>query len=114
MTPEKQKPASRTVRKKVKRPAEIEDDPRDKGQDKKSRGPGKEVKGARKEAKEVKEVNKEASLIARSCGFVISASTEDIILQREEREREAREAKARWASRDCVSGVRIRSEVVGV
>ena len=111
MTPEKQKPASRAVRKKVKRPAEIEDDPRDQGQDKKARGAGKEAKGA---SKEVKEMNKEASLIARSCGFVISASTEDIILQREEREREAREAKARWAGRDCVSGVRIRSEVVGV
>ena len=78
------------------------------GQDKKARGAAKEA------AKEVKEMNKEASLIARSCGFVISASTEDVILQREEREREAREAKARWASRVCVSVSSIWSKVLAV
>ena len=77
----------KVVRKrKVKGHAEIEDDPRgNKSFEKKK----KTV--ARKESKGQKEV----SLVGRSCGIVISASTEDVILQRQEREKERREAKAR-------------------
>merc|ERR1719237_280348 len=67
------------VVKRVKRPIEIEDDPR------------KKVSLERGKLEEKKEV----SLIGKSCGFVISASSEDVILQREQREREAKEAKAK-------------------
>ena len=72
------KKTSRVV-KRVKRPIEIEDDPR------------KKVSLER----EKNEAKKEVSLIGKSCGFVISASSEDVILQREQREREAKEAKAK-------------------
>lgn len=41
--------------------------------------------------------NPEVSLIAQSCGFVISASKDDIILQKQEREQKAREAKEKAA-----------------
>ena len=70
---------SSKVGKRVKRPIEIEDDPRKKV----SLG------------KETTVEKKEASLIGKSCGFVISPSSADVILQREEREREAKEAKAK-------------------
>jgi len=39
--------------------------------------------------------SREVSLIAKSCGFVVAPSADDIILQREEREKKARETKAR-------------------
>ena len=67
------------VLKRVKRPIEIEDDPR------------KKFSSEREKQEEKKEV----SLIGKSCGFVISASSEDVILQRKQREREAKEAKAK-------------------
>ena len=78
-TVEKAAKKTSKVVKRVKRPIEIEDDPR------------KKVSLEREKPKEKKEV----SLIGKSCGFVISASTEDVILQREQREREAKEAKAK-------------------
>ena len=71
------KPAK--VVKRVKRPIEIEDDPR--------------KKASLEREKHVEK--KEVSLIGKSCGFVISASSADVILQREQREREAKEAKAK-------------------
>ena len=76
-----EKSAKKTLKggKRVKRPIEIEDDPR------------KKVSLGNEKPAEKKEV----SLIGKSCGFVISASSEDVILQREQREREAKEAKAK-------------------
>ena len=71
--------SSSKIAKKVKRPIEIEDDPR---------------KKVCPEKEKVRDKN-EASLVAKSCGFVISASSQDVILQRQERERQAKEAKER-------------------
>ena len=69
--------SSSKIAKKVKRPIEIEDDPR------------KKVCPEKEKARD----KNETSLVAKSCGFVISASSQDVILQRQERERQAKEAK---------------------
>ena len=121
------KEAKEVARRKVKRPAEIEDDPRKKGKrlvgkrgeiegksGVKVGGRGSRAAGGRGEHREGGEGvmggggrgerggggrgRGERSLVGASCGFVVAASVEDVFQQqKEERERKAREAKARAA-----------------